>query len=297
MTMTASTPRKKTEDDITTEVLRRFDATSDPRLRQIVQGLVKHLHAFVREVEPTEAEWMAGIEFLTAVGQKCAANRQEFILLSDTLGVSILVDVINHRKPVGASETTLIGPFFRDGAPELPAGGNMAEADPTGQPTLISGRVTDLDGTPIANALLDVWQSSSEGLYDSQMGEGEELHMRAKYRSDANGDYLVRTTRPKHYPVPADGPVGRMLDVTGRHPWRPAHVHFVVSAPGYETLVTHIFDSKSKYLDSDTVFAVKDSLITEFAEQTTQDDTAKKLGVATPYAKVRYDFVLKSSIG
>lgn len=297
MTMTASTPRKKTEDDITTEVLRRFDATSDPRLRQIVQGLVKHLHAFVREVEPTEAEWMAGIEFLTAVGQKCAANRQEFILLSDTLGVSILVDVINHRKPVGASETTLIGPFFRDGAPELPAGGNMAEADPTGQPTLISGRVTDLDGTPIANALLDVWQSSSEGLYDSQMGEGEELHMRAKYRSDANGDYLVRTTRPKHYPVPVDGPVGRMLDVTGRHPWRPAHVHFVVSAPGYETLVTHIFDSKSKYLDSDTVFAVKDSLITEFAEQTTQDDTAKKLGVATPYAKVHYDFVLKSSIG
>ena len=293
MTMTASTPRKKTEDDITTEVLRRFDATSDPRLRQIVQSMVKHLHAFVREVEPTEAEWMAGIQFLTAVGQKCAENRQEFILLSDTLGVSILVDVINHRKPVGASETTLIGPFFRDGAPELAAGANMAEADPTGQPTLISGRVTDLDGTPIANALLDVWQSSSEGLYDSQMGEGEELHMRAKYRSDDNGDYLVRTTRPKHYPVPVDGPVGRMLDVTGRHPWRPAHVHFVVSAPGYETLVTHIFDSKSKYLDSDTVFAVKDSLITEFAEQTTPDETAKKLGVATPYAKVHYDFVLK----
>jgi catechol 1,2-dioxygenase len=295
MTMTASTPRKKTEDDITAEVLRRFDATSDPRLRQIVQSMVKHLHAFVREVEPTEAEWMAGIEFLTAVGQKCAANRQEFILLSDTLGVSILVDVINHRKPVGASETTLIGPFFRDGAAELPAGGNMAEADPGGQPTLISGRVTDLDGKPIANALLDVWQSSSEGLYDSQMGVGDELHMRAKYRSDADGNYLVRTTRPKHYPVPVDGPVGHMLEVTGRHPWRPAHVHFVVSAPGYETLVTHIFDSTSKYLDSDTVFAVKDSLITEFAEQTTQDETAKKLGVPTPYARVHYDFVLKKA--
>ena len=295
MTMAASTPRTKTEDDITAEVLRRFDGTSDPRLRQIMQSLVKHLHAFVRDVELTEAEWIGGIEFLTAVGQKCAANRQEFILLSDTLGVSILVDVLNHRKPAGASETTLIGPFFRDGAPELPAGANMAEADPTGQPTLISGRVTGLDGAPIANALLDVWQSSSEGLYDSQMGQGEELHMRAKYRSDADGRYLVRTTRPKHYPVPVDGPVGHMLDVTGRHPWRPAHVHFVVSAPGYETLVTHIFDRNSKYLDSDTVFAVKDSLIVDFAEQTTPDDTAKQLGVATPYAKVHYDFVLKNA--
>jgi catechol 1,2-dioxygenase len=171
----------------------------------------------------------------------------------------------------------------------------MADADPTGQPTLISGRVTDMDGKPVPNALLDVWQSSSEGLYDSQMGEGEELHMRAKYRTDANGDYLVRTSRPKHYPVPVDGPVGRMLEATDRHPWRPAHVHFVISAPGYETLVTHIFDRESKYLDSDTVFAVKDSLITDFAQQTTQDETAKRLGVTPPYAKVHYDFVLKKA--
>jgi catechol 1,2-dioxygenase len=295
MTMTAPTPRTKTEDDITNEVLRRFDATSDPRLRQIMQSLVKHLHAFAREVELTEAEWMAGIEFVTAVGQKCAANRQEFILLSDTLGLSILVDLMSHRKPVGASETTLIGPFFREGGPELPAGGNMAESDPTGQPVLITGRVTGMDGAPIANALLDVWQSSSEGLYDSQMGEGEEIHMRAKYRTDANGNYVVRSSRPKHYPVPTDGPVGKMLDLTNRHPWRPAHVHFVISAPGYDTLVTHIFDRQSKYLDSDTVFAVKDSLITDFVEQTTQDETARRLGVPTPYAAVHYDFVLKNS--
>jgi len=295
MTTIATAPRTKTEDDVTKEVLARFDATSDPRLRQIMQSLVTHLHAFARDVELTEGEWIAGIEFLTAVGQKCSSNRQEFILLSDTLGLSIMVDLLSHRKPAGASETTLIGPFFRDGAPELPPGGDMATADPTGQPVLLSGRVTGLDGTPIANALLDVWQSSSEGLYDSQMGEGEELHMRAKYRTDSDGRYLVRTTRPKHYPVPTDGPVGRMLEVTNRHPWRPPHVHFVISAPGYETLVTHIFDKAGQYLDSDTVFAVKDSLITEFAEQTTQDETAKRLGVPTPYAVVHYDFVLKSA--
>ena len=293
--MTTIAARTKTEDDITTEVLRRYDATQDPRLRQIMQSLVKHLHAFVRDVELTEAEWMKGIEFLTETGHTCAGNRQEFILLSDTLGISILVDLISHRKPAGATETTVIGPFFREGAAELPPGANMAEADPTGQPTLISGRVTDMQGRPVANALLDVWQSSSEGLYDSQMGEGEELHMRAKYRTDADGRYLVRTTRPKHYPVPTDGPVGRMLDATNRHPWRPPHVHFVISAPGYETLVTHIFDRAGQYLDSDTVFAVKDSLITDFTEMTTQDETAKALGVQPPYAVVTYDFVLKNS--
>ena len=293
--MTTIAPRTKTEDDITSEVLRRFDATQDPRLRQIMQSLVTHLHAFVRDVELTEAEWIKGIEFLTDTGHKCAGNRQEFILLSDTLGISILVDLISHRKPAGATETTVIGPFFREGAPDLPPGGNMAGADPTGQPTLISGRVTDMEGRPVANALLDVWQSSSEGLYDSQMGEGEELHMRAKYRTDADGRYLVRTTRPKHYPVPTDGPVGRMLEATNRHPWRPPHVHFVISAPGYETLVTHIFDRAGQYLDSDTVFAVKDSLITDFTEMTAQDDTAKALEVQPPYAVVHYDFVLKQA--
>jgi hydroxyquinol 1,2-dioxygenase len=297
MTMAANTPRTKTEDDITHEVLSRYDATRDPRTRQIMKSLVTHLHAFVRDVELTEGEWIAAMEFLAETGHKCAGNRQEFILLSDTLGISILVDLINHRKPAGATETTVIGPFFRDGAPELPAGGNMADSDPQGQPTLISGRVTDMEGRPVPHALLDVWQSSSEGLYDSQMGDGEELHMRARYRADADGRYLVRTTRPKHYPVPTDGPVGRLLDLTDRHPWRPAHVHFVISAPGHETLVTHIFDRASEYLDSDTVFAVKDSLITDFTERTTQDETAQRLGVQPPYAEVRYDFVLKRANG
>jgi catechol 1,2-dioxygenase len=290
-TSATAAQKSKGADEITNEVLRRFDATADPRLKQIVQSLVKHLHAFVAETKLTEGEWIQGIQFLTDVGHKCAGNRQEFILLSDTLGISILVDLMTHGSPAG-TETTVIGPFFREGAPELKAGENMAGADPNGQPTLITGRVTDPSGKPIANALLDVWQSSSEGLYDSQMGDGEELSMRAKYRTDSDGRYVVRTTRPKHYPVPTDGPVGRMLEATNRHPWRPPHVHFVISAPGYSTLTTHIFDSTGKYLDSDTVFAVKDSLITEFREQKTQEELGRKYGVSAPYALVNYDFTL-----
>jgi catechol 1,2-dioxygenase len=177
MTMTAE-KRVKTEDEITDEVLRRFDATTDARLREIMQSLVKHLHAFAREVQLTDKEWFAGIEFLTAVGKKCAGNRQEFILLSDTLGLSILVDKINHQFPGSATETTVLGPFYRPGAEELPPGGNMATIDRTGTPLLITGRVTDTAGKPVAGAVLDCWQATSEGFYDSQMGDGEELGMR-----------------------------------------------------------------------------------------------------------------------
>jgi protocatechuate 3,4-dioxygenase beta subunit len=293
MTMTAGRPRNKTEEDITNEVVQRFERTCDPRLREILRSLITHLHAVVREVELTEAEWLQAIEFLTATGHMCTGNRQEFILLSDSLGVSILVDLIAHRKPAGATESTVIGPFFRDGARELPSGGNMAEADPDGEPVIICGSVTGLDGATIANAVLDVWQTSSKGVYDSQMGNGDELHMRAKYRTDQDGRYLVRTTRPNHYSAPTDGPVGRMIVKTTGHPWRPPHVHFVVSAPGYETLVTHIFDSESQYLDADIAFAVKESLIADFVLRTEQDETAHRLGVQPPYRSVHYDFVLK----
>ena len=282
-----------TEDDITNEVLRRFEATPDPRLRQLMLSLVRHLHAFVKEVELTEAEWIAAIRFLTDAGHMCDDKRQEFILLSDTLGVSMVVDLINHRKPEGATESTVFGPFHRDGAPELPPGGNIAPRDTKGTPAIISGRVLDLLGRPIAGALLDVWQADSTGRYDSQYAETSELHMRGRFRTDADGRFLIRTVRPVYYAIPTDGPAGRMLHATKRHPWRPAHVHFVVSADGYEPVTTHLFDDVDPYLDSDTVFAVKDSLICTFLRHDTREDAADRLGIDPPFCTAQFDFVLK----
>jgi hydroxyquinol 1,2-dioxygenase len=288
-----ATLRNKTEDDITAEVLARFADTPDPRLRQIMLGLIKHLHAFVKEVALTEAEWFQAIEILTTAGHMSDDKRQEFILFSDTLGVSMVVDLISHRKPDGATESTVFGPFHRLGAPELPAGGNIAHLDESGPPTLVSGRVLDLDGKPIAGALLDVWQAQTTGLYDSQDPNLREMHMRGKFRTDAEGRYLVRTVRPVHYPIPSDGPVGAMLRAAGRHPWRPAHIHFVVSADGYEPVTTHIFDSGDEYLDSDAVFAVKDSLICDFVRHDAPEGEAARLGIDRPYYTTAFDFHLK----
>src|SRR5207248_11004196 len=206
-----------------------------------------------------------------------------------------VVDLISHRKPDGATESTVFGPFHRLGAPELPTGGNIAHLDKTGTPTLVGGRVLDLDGKPIEGALLDVWQAQSSGLYDSQDASLGGLHMRGKFRTDAEGRYLVRTVRPVHYPIPSDGPVGRMLRATGRHPWRPAHIHFVVSAEGYEPVTTHIFDRTDEYLGSDAVFAVKDSLICDFVRHEAPDPQATRLGIAPPYFTAAFDFRLTPS--
>jgi protocatechuate 3,4-dioxygenase beta subunit len=285
--------RNTTEDDITVAALRRFAETPDPRLRQIMLSLVGHLHAFVKEVGLTEAEWFQAIAILTEAGRMCSDRRQEFILFSDTLGVSMVVDLINHRKPDGATESTVFGPFHRQGAPELPWGGNIAHLDRERMPTLVGGRVLDLDGRPIAGALLDVWQAQTSGLYDSQDPKLDTMHMRGKFRSDGEGRFLVRTVLPVHYPIPADGPVGAMLRATGRHPWRPAHIHFVVSAEGYEPVTTHIFDREDDYLESDAVFAVKDSLVCEFARHDVADVEAARLGIVPPYCVTRFDFVLK----
>jgi protocatechuate 3,4-dioxygenase beta subunit len=278
--------------EITAEVLRRLEATPDTRLREIMTSLVSHLHGFVTDVGLTEREWVEAVEFLTQVGQLCSDRRQEFILLSDTLGASMVVDLINHRRRGGATESTVFGPFHRDGAPRMPFGGNIASHD-AGVPTFVEGRVLDLDGRPIAGARLDVWQTNSAGLYDSQTNSPDELQMRGVFSTDADGRFLIRTVRPVHYQIPSDGPVGRMLRSTGRHPWRPAHIHFVVSADGFEPVTTHIFDAIDPYLASDAVFAVKPSLVATFVEHATQDTDALRLGVTPPFCTVAFDFVLQ----
>lgn len=292
----AATPAKTrftTEDDITAEVLRRFERTEDPRLREIMLSLTRHIHAFVKDVRLTEGEWWKGIEFLTATGQMCSDKRQEFILLSDTMGVSMLVDLISNGKPAGATESTVFGPFYREGGPELPAGGNIAAGAEGGTPTIVTGRVLDMEGKPIVGAMLDVWQADPDGLYDSQRPEiGDELHMRGIFHTDAEGRYLIRTTRPVHYQIPTDGPVGKMLVATKRHPWRPAHIHFKVTAKGYAPLTTHLFDNIDEYLDSDAVFGVKDSLICELPLHETRDEDAVRFGIEPPFCSARYDFVL-----
>lgn len=293
-TVASHTPT--TEDDITQEVLRRIEATPDPRTREIMTSLVKHLHAFVKDVQLTEKEWFEGIMFLTQTGHMCNDIRQEFILLSDTLGVSMVVDLISNRKPAGATESTVFGPFHRDGAPELPMGANMASADPNGVPAVISGRVLDPSGKPIAGAVLDVWQANSEGFYDSQLPNHDLLQMRGKYRTGADGIFVILTSRPVHYSIPTDGPVGKMLQATNRHGWRPAHVHFVVAADGYEPVTTHIFDSTDPYLEGDAVFGVKDSLIVDFVKHEAGDTaTAKGAAVSGPFVTADFDFVLTPS--
>jgi hydroxyquinol 1,2-dioxygenase len=291
--MPTSIARRTTEDDITAEVLRRFESTSNPRLREIMLALVRHLHDFVKDVNLTEDEWLAAIRFLSETGRLCDDRRQEFILLSDTLGVSMVVDLINHRELEGATESTVFGPFHREGAPEMPTGGNIAPRDADGAPTIITGRVLDLDGHAIGGAALDVWQVDSSGLYDSQYADSDQLHMRGMFRTGGDGRYTIRTVRPVHYSIPSDGPVGRMLRATNRHAWRPAHVHFVVSADGYEPVTTHIFDDADPYLDSDAVFAVKDSLICHFVRHDESDEASRQFALDPPFYTVEFDFVLK----
>jgi hydroxyquinol 1,2-dioxygenase len=285
--------REVTEKNLTEAVLARLSNTNDPRFKQLMSSLIRHLHAFVREVELTEEEWMAGIQFLTATGQKCDEKRQEFILLSDTLGVSMLVDALNHRKPEGATESTVLGPFYVPGTQKFPNGANLAAGLP-GDPTLFSGRVVTVNGKPIPGAQLDIWHADAEGFYDVQRPELDGMRLRGKFHTDDQGKFWFWTTRPTEYPVPTDGPVGGMLLKMNRHPYRPAHIHTIVSALGYEPVTTHIFVEGDRYLDSDAVFGVKDSLVVSFARHepgTTPDGTK----LDRPYYTVNYDFGLKAA--
>lgn len=251
------------ESAITQAVLDRFAQTPDPRLKAVVTQLTRSLHGFVQEIEPTFDEWLAAIGFLTEVGRMCTRSRQEFILLSDTLGVSMLVDAINHRQAQGATESTVLGPFFVDTAPTVADGADIS-GGVAGEPLFVEATLTDLRGLPIAGACVNVWQSDAEGLYDVQREDLAEHVLRARLSSGLDGKVRFWSILPTPYPIPEDGPVGRMLKATGRHPWRPAHLHFRIDAPGYSPLVTHLFVRDSAYLDSDAVFGVKAALICDF---------------------------------
>jgi catechol 1,2-dioxygenase len=258
-----------TEDELTKEVIASFAKTPDARLKVIMESLVKHLHSFAREVRLTDEEWFAGIKFLTDSGDMCSEVRQEFILLSDTLGLSSLVDLINHAKgDVLATEPTILGPFHVQGSPLLENGASIVTRTlAEGEPAIVRGRVLDVAGNPIAGAIIDVWQTDANGMYDIQDSGDVNGNLRGRFKSDSQGQYEFKTIRPVPYPIPADGPVGKMLRSVNRHEWRAAHIHAIVEASGFTSVTTHIFDKESAYLDSDTVFGVKGSLIKTFIKQ------------------------------
>ncbi|MFC0398840.1 intradiol ring-cleavage dioxygenase [Paraburkholderia rhizosphaerae] len=285
--------RNLDENTITEAVLARHAQATDERLKHIVTSLVKHLHAFAREVNLTESEWEAGIRFLTEVGHITDEHRQEFILLSDTLGLSMLVTALAHRKPAGCTEATVFGPFFVDNAPPYNNGDDVANGAP-GEPCFVSGAVRGPNGEAVSGARIEVWQADAKGLYDVQYNDTGTHRARGVLHSLPDGRYHFRSIVAEPYPIPHDGPVGRMLDALGRHPWRPAHLHFMITAPGYERLVTHVFREGDRYLDSDAVFGVRSSLIAQWHRHpagTAPDGTA----MATPYSTLEFDFVLNRS--
>ncbi len=281
-----------TEQTAAAAVVDSFADTPDPRLRELLAALVRHLHALVRETEPTVAEWQRAIEFLTATGQKCDAERQEFILLSDVLGVSMLVETINNRAVNGATESTVLGPFHMVQSPRRNLGDSIDLAG-TGTPCVVRGRVLSADGSPLPGAELDVWQASDHGFYDVQQpGVQARGNGRGLFTAGQDGAFWLRTVVPSHYPIPTDGPVGALLNATKRHPYRPAHIHFIVTAPGHRALTTHIFVAGSPYIESDAVFAVKNSLIVEF---TPADDPAQmaEYGLNRPFRIANFDIILQ----
>lgn len=280
------------ENNITQAVIACLANTPDPRLKQLMTCLVQHLHSFARDVKLTEDELMAGIRFLTAVGQKCDDKRQEFILLSDTLGLSMLTVAQNQGKPEGCTEATVFGPFHVQGAPEYPLGADVSNGA-KGEPCFVSGTIRGIDGEPVPNARIEVWQADADGFYDVQYEGLEHYRGRGILCTDGEGRYRFRSIVAEAYPIPDDGPVGDMLKATARHPWRPAHLHFMIMAPGYETLVTHVFRNGDQYLDSDAVFGVRSSLIADWKRH--EPGRAEDGSVVdTPYYTLHFDFVLNA---
>jgi len=279
-----------TEDNVTGLAEQRWATARDPRLAEIMSALVRHLHEFAREVRLTEAEWMAGIQWLKRTGQISDDKREEFILASDVLGLSMLVVQMNHRLDPAATPATVLGPFHIDGSPELSYGADMSDGVP-GTPLYVHGTVHDLAGKPVGGAVLDVWQADPEGAYEAQL-EVDEARLRAKYTSGADGSYCLRTVAPKGYAIPMDGPVGDLIGRTDISCFRPAHVHFLLTADGHEPLITHLFQAGAQYLDNDVVFGTKAELVVEFAERE-PGPTPDGESCAEPWLEARYDFVLQ----
>lgn len=271
--------RNLNQHNITDAVLASFANTPDPRLKEIITSLIKHLHNFARDVKLTEEEWFKGIQYLTATGHKCTGTRQEFILLSDVLGLSMLTIAMNQDKPAGCTEATVFGPFFLEEAPRYELGADVSNGA-KGAPCWVEGRILGLGGEPIPNATINVWQADDDGLYDVQYDNLDHSQARGILKSDAEGRYYFKTIVAEPYPIPTDGPVGVLLNATKRHPWRPAHLHFMVEAPGYQRLITHVFRDKDGYLDSDAVFGVRQSLIADWVQ------------LADGSYRMDYDFIL-----
>lgn len=285
-----------TEANSAETVIGSMEECADPRLKEVMAAIVRHLHAAVKEVEPSREEWMKAILFLTDTGHMCNDWRQEFILLSDILGVSMLVDAINSRRPTGASENTVLGPFHIEGAPELEMGANIC-LDGKGEPMLVHGRILDTDGNPLQGATIDVWQANDEGFYDvQQKGIQPDFNLRGKFTTGPDGRYRFKAVKPKFYPIPDDGPVGQLLDKLGRHPYRPAHFHYIISKEGYDPLTTHIFDPDDPYINSDAVFGVKESLMAKFEPIENSAKQAEN-GFDGLYYDVEHDFVLAPNDG
>jgi hydroxyquinol 1,2-dioxygenase len=277
-----------------------FAAETDPRLRRVLTSLVHHLHAFVKDVGLTEQEWASAISFLTETGQTCTSTRQEFILLSDVLGVSMLVESLNSPADGVVTESTVEGPFHVVTSPPRALGDDLAEEgarNEAGDPCLVTGSVVDEQGRPVQGARIDVWQANAEGFYDVQQPELQpEGNLRGLFSADDEGRFWFRTIVPGYYPIPDDGPVGSLLRATGRHPNRPAHIHFQVSAPGLRAVTTHVFVAGSPYLHSDAVFGVKPSLIREFHAV---DDPARagRVGLPNPFRTVNFAVTLRAADG
>lgn len=292
MTTAQDLPADITEETVTDAAVASFDVAPDQRLRDLLAAVVRGLHGAVREVEPTIAEWEAAIDFLTRTGQKCDDVRQEFVLLSDVLGVSSLVENINHRKTGGATEATVLGPFHMTVSPARRNGDSIADVGGR-ERCLISGRVLTVAAEPIAGATVDVWQASDEGFYDVQQPDVQPPgNGRGLFTTGEDGSFSFTTVVPSHYPIPTDGPVGELLGATRRLPFRPAHIHFIVEAPGYVPVTTHIFVAGSPYLDADAVFAVKRSLVRDFAPAD-NPALAERYGLANPFRRAVIDLVLE----